>query len=165
MEVLVQAGTLTESCALQLSEALLAQRNAEIDYARLRNPEGVDHPGLWAKAAARRVRDAGLETQVMLVAYEFVRSAPLWFSPGHRIALPNMRQAKLDAGLTLEMLAGRLGLPEATLLCIEDGMEVSIDQAARIARAMRVRLRELVLEQGQSIESYWHDLGKGTSIV
>lgn len=164
METLVSAGTLAEECALQVAEAILHLRNAEGVYRQVceQNPELGN---AWRKRAAEKVRDANVESQVRLIAYEFVRGAPIYYPPGHKVRLGAMRYQKLEGGWTLEMLAGRLAMPEATLMVIEDGQEVSVGLGARIAHVMGVKLRELVLEEGQSLEEYWHDLGRGKHIV
>lgn len=58
-----------------------------------------------------------------------------------------IRKLRMDAGISQEALAGRAKLHRTTMSEIERGRSnVSIDIAERIARALSVRLSELLAE-------------------
>jgi transcriptional regulator with XRE-family HTH domain len=58
-----------------------------------------------------------------------------------------IRKLRMDAGISQEALAGRAKLHRTTMSEIERGRSnVSIDIAERIARALGVRLSELLAE-------------------
>lgn len=150
---------LVEASALEVAEATLELRSAEGQYRRARALVGdLRHSrasNASARGAARRVRDAQIALSISLVGYEFVRSAPRWVPMNHKLRLSRLETVKMDAGWTAERLSERLQIPERTLFLMEDGMGVELRDAARLAHALGVPLKSLVLEEGESPKDYW----------
>jgi DNA-binding XRE family transcriptional regulator len=147
---------LHEIAAVELSEDILALRDVERRHNDLKEANSA-----FAPKMVPRIRDASVQAMISLKAYRFAREAPLGILATHKLSLPNFRAMKLRYGATLESLGKRLGLPEATMLLIEDGQEVSLRLAARIAHAISAEYCEvgdLALEPGQTIADYWKEL-------
>ena len=82
----------------------------------------------------------------MFEASEFGSAVVMAYAVKHReIVGNNIRTCRTDAGLTLEKLAEKASLSYKYLGEVERGyINVSLDSLMRIAKALKVKLRDLV---------------------
>lgn len=146
---------LKDASAIHVAEAIRKLRLHEAEYRRLNELRGREGTRFLIRQNAMKVRDASIEVQVASICYEFTRHALRHVQSNHRIALPHLERIKVDKGWTAEDLSERLGIPEATIICIEDCWPVSPLVGARLAHALGVELAELVLGEGETASSYW----------
>lgn len=145
--------SLLELAAIELAEDILSLRDVEDRHARLR---ALESP--YVTKMLPRLGDAREKAGVSERAYRFAREAPIGVAANHKFSLPYMRGQKMHNGATLEGLSERLGLPEATLLEIEDGGKVSLRLGAKIAQALLCEISDMVLDPGQTLADYWKEL-------
>lgn len=144
-----------EASAVYVAEAMRTLRKYEAEYRRLNTMRGKEGTRFLIRQNATRIRDASIEAQVALICYEFVRLAPRHLHSDYQLTLINLAHAKVEKGWTAEDLSERVKIPEATIICLEDGYPVAPLNAARLAHALGVELSTLVLGEGESAQAYW----------